>query len=36
LDGKGVWKPAASGYSPGEATEQNDRYLRGTYVTIQT
>jgi nitrate reductase alpha subunit len=35
LDGKSIWKPAASGYSPGEATEQNDRYLQGTYIQIR-
>ena len=35
LDGKGIWLPATSGYSPGEKTEQNERYLQGTYVTVQ-
>jgi nitrate reductase alpha subunit len=36
LGGKGVWKPAASGYSPGELTPQNQRYLTGGYITINT
>jgi nitrate reductase alpha subunit len=36
LDGHGVWKPATTGFSPGETSEQNERYLRGTFITIQT
>ena len=36
LEGKGIWKPATSGYSPGETTEQNERYLQGTYVSMQS
>ena len=36
LGGKGVWMPAASGYSPGELTPQNQRYLTGGYITINT
>jgi len=35
LDGKGIWKPATTGYSPGATSEQNERYLRGTFVSIQ-
>jgi nitrate reductase alpha subunit len=35
LGGKGIWKPATSGYSPGETSEQNERYLQGTFITIQ-
>jgi nitrate reductase alpha subunit len=36
LGGVGIWKPAASGYSPGEDTPQNQRYLAGGYVTVNT
>ena len=35
LDGKGIWKPATTGYSPGATSEQNERYLRGTFISIQ-
>jgi nitrate reductase alpha subunit len=35
LDGKGVWRPATSGYSPGESSEQNARYLQGAFITTQ-
>jgi nitrate reductase alpha subunit len=34
LGGVGVWKPARSGYSPGEPTEQNQKYLSGGYVSV--
>jgi nitrate reductase alpha subunit len=36
LGGSGVWKPATSGYSPGESTSQNQRYLSGGYVVINS
>ncbi len=36
LGGVGVWKPATSGYSPGEDTPQNQRYLTGGYVAVNT
>jgi nitrate reductase alpha subunit len=36
IGGVGVWKPAASGYSPGEGTPQNQRYLTGAYVTVNS
>jgi len=36
LGGVGVWKPAQSGYSPGDQTPQNDQYLIGGYVTVKT
>jgi nitrate reductase alpha subunit len=36
LGGVGVWKPATSGYTPGEATPQNERYLTGGYVSVQS
>ena len=34
LDGKGIWKPATSGYSPGATSEQNERYLAGSFIQI--
>jgi nitrate reductase alpha subunit len=34
LGGVGVWRPATSGYSPGEQTPQNVRYLTGAYVSV--
>jgi len=36
LGGKGIWRPATSGYSPGEHTPQSERYLTGDYITINT
>jgi nitrate reductase alpha subunit len=36
LGGVGIWKPATSGYSPGEQTAQGDMYLIGGYVTLKT
>jgi nitrate reductase alpha subunit len=36
LGGTGIWKPATSGYSPGETTSQNQRYLTGGYVVVNT
>jgi nitrate reductase alpha subunit len=36
LGGKGVWKPAMSGFSPGETTKQNDLYLSGALTRIRT
>jgi nitrate reductase alpha subunit len=34
IGGAGIWKPARSGYSPGEPTEQNEKYLIGGYVSV--
>jgi nitrate reductase alpha subunit len=34
LGGQGVWKPATTGFSPGETPEQNLRYLAGGFVQI--
>jgi nitrate reductase alpha subunit len=36
IGGVGVWKPAQSGYSPGDKTPQNDQYLVGGYVQVRT
>jgi nitrate reductase alpha subunit len=36
MGGVGVWKPATSGCSPGEQTPQNQRYLTGGYVSINS
>jgi nitrate reductase alpha subunit len=36
LGGVGIWKPAASGYSPGEQTPQSQLYLTGGYVTVNS
>ena len=36
LGGSGIWKPATSGYSPGESTSQNQRYLSGGYVVVNS
>ncbi len=36
LGGKGVWKPAVSGYSPGEETPQKQQYLSGGFVAVRT
>jgi len=35
IGGKGLWKPAKSGYSPGSETPQNQRYLVGGYVSVR-
>jgi nitrate reductase alpha subunit len=35
IGGRGVWAPAQSGYSPGEATPQGAQYLAGGYVTVR-
>ena len=34
IGGKGTWEPATLGYSPGEVTPQNTRYLAGSYIKI--
>jgi nitrate reductase alpha subunit len=34
LEGKGIWLPATSGYSPGETSERNERYLSGGFVQV--
>lgn len=34
LDGKGIWKPATTGYSPGATSEHNERYLAGSFIQI--
>lgn len=36
LGGSGIWKPATSGYSPGESTAQNQRYLSGGYIVVNS
>ena len=36
IGGVGLWKPAQSGYSPGSETAQNQQYLTGKYVKVQT
>lgn len=36
LGGTGVWKPATSGYSPGETTDRNQRYLTGGYIVVNS
>ena len=36
LDGVGVWKPARSGYSPGEYTSQSAAYLAGALTKIRS
>ena len=35
LGGKGIWKPATSGYGPTGATKENERYLTGEFVRIE-
>lgn len=35
LTGDGVWKPARSGYSPGERTPQSEQYLSGGYIHVR-
>jgi nitrate reductase alpha subunit len=35
LGGKGIWKPAASGFSPGENTKANELYLTGALTVIR-
>jgi nitrate reductase alpha subunit len=35
LGGKGLWKPAASGYGPGSKTPQNELYLAGALVRVE-
>ncbi len=35
LDGKGVWKPATTGYGPSGASSQNQLYLTGALVRIE-
>ncbi len=34
LNGQGVWRPAQSGYSPGDQTPQKAQYLSGGYVKV--
>ncbi|MCC7087190.1 MAG: molybdopterin-dependent oxidoreductase [Pirellulales bacterium] len=36
LGGKGVWKPAMSGYSPGEESHENNLYLTGALTQVRT
>jgi nitrate reductase alpha subunit len=36
LGGKGIWRPAQSGFSPSEDTRQNQMYLSGGFVTVVT
>ena len=35
LDGKGVWRPAATGFSPGNESEFERQYLAGALVRIE-
>jgi nitrate reductase alpha subunit len=35
LNGKGVWKPATTGYGPSGASPENQRYLTGALVRIE-
>ena len=35
LDGKGVWHPATTGYTPGNESEFEDLYLKGALVQIE-
>jgi nitrate reductase alpha subunit len=35
LGGKGVWKPATAGFSPGSDTPQNTAYLTGALTRIR-
>ena len=35
LGGKGVWKPATTGYGPSGASSQNQLYLTGALVRIE-
>jgi nitrate reductase alpha subunit len=35
IGGRGIWPPAQSGYSPGEATPQGAQYLAGGYVKVR-
>ena len=34
-DGKGVWEPARSGYTPGHENETMARYLAGKLTTVK-
>jgi len=36
IGGMGVWKPAESGFSPGEDTTQRQSYLTGGYTKVRT
>jgi nitrate reductase / nitrite oxidoreductase, alpha subunit len=36
LGGVGIWKPATSGFSPGEDTKENELYLSGAFTHIRT
>ncbi len=35
IGGVGIWKPATSGYSPGDQSAQNQTYLTGGYVQVR-
>ena len=35
LGGKGIWKPAESGFSPSEKTPQKQKYLSGGFVKVR-
>ncbi len=36
IGGKGIWKPALSGYSPGTQTAKNQLYLTGAFTKVIT
>lgn len=35
VGGKGVWKPATSGYSPGNESPDGERYLSGGFIRVK-
>jgi nitrate reductase alpha subunit len=35
MDGRGVWLPSQSGYSPSESTPQSQQYLTGAFVQVR-
>jgi nitrate reductase alpha subunit len=36
LDGKGVWAPATTGFTPGNENPDMERYLRGEFVRVKS
>jgi nitrate reductase alpha subunit len=35
MDGKGIWKPATTGYSPANENEMMKRYLAGDLTKVK-
>jgi nitrate reductase alpha subunit len=36
LEGKGIWKPATTGFTPGNENADGKRYLRGGFIQVKS